>query len=60
LLKGDNETDSFLGYDYNYILSFINANWDKWFKTKILRGKIMGLFGCNHKWKITERSNVYN
>lgn len=27
LLKGDNGTDSFCGYDYNYILAFINANW---------------------------------
>lgn len=27
LLKGNNGTDSFYGYDYNYILAFINANW---------------------------------
>ena len=29
LLKGDNDMDSLLGYDYDYILSFINANWVK-------------------------------
>ena len=27
LLKGDANTDSFCGYDYNYIKAFIDAYW---------------------------------